>query len=326
MAIAENILYAVTQLVKDGNEVFSRNEIRKLLNVNRSDWNASYDPIFQGMRIDQPGSAPDVRIEYKGVFQRIEYGKYILTEDGCELIRKSMQLSWHDAVLNALHRYSNRHNTKIIFRQIFLGEELNQVIQDTQSTGLTPSQTVSRITQELREEGKLSFLDEGKYLLLEDKLEIENEDLPDQAIDIALLENKLKFGEVITSDEQILARQRKGQKRLRELTLKNYNHSCALCDIDDPNLLITSHISRWADDLEARGFLSNTLCLCSFHDVLFENGYISLSDDYSILKRTDVKNNIIHQLLESTIKFKTPKKYQPDRKYLQKHRRRAGFE
>jgi len=49
---------------------------------------------------------------------------------------------------------------------------------------------------------------------------------------------------------------------LRKKTLANYRESCALCDVNDKGLLVSSHIARWADQPEARGLLSNTICLC----------------------------------------------------------------
>jgi hypothetical protein len=75
-------------------------------------------------------------------------------------------MSWRDAVLAALHRFSDRHATRVIGRQEFLAEELERIIGDTGSQGQTPDQTVSRVLQELRDEGLLEFLNAGEYQLL----------------------------------------------------------------------------------------------------------------------------------------------------------------
>jgi hypothetical protein len=75
-------------------------------------------------------------------------------------------MSWRDAVLVALHRFSARHATCVIGRQEFLADELERIVGDTGSQGQTPDQTVSRVLQELREEGLLEFLNAGEYRLL----------------------------------------------------------------------------------------------------------------------------------------------------------------
>ena len=62
--------------------------------------------------------------------------------------------------------------------------------------GKTPDQTLSRVLQELRRDGIIHFLDLGKYLLLDTPIDIEAEDLPDEAIDLAINNGKLRIGVV----------------------------------------------------------------------------------------------------------------------------------
>jgi hypothetical protein len=234
-------------------------------------------------------------------------------------------MTWRDAVIEAIHRFSTRYRTREITRQELIDEELGQIIQDTNSEGDTPSQTLSRILQELRDEGTLAFVGHGVYLLLDTPFNIEEVDLSENAIDLAIEQNKLQIGIIPTGDSIALARQRRGQARIRELTLKNYDYQCALCDIEDPQLLIASHISKWADDPEGRGDLSNIICLCKFHDALFEFGYFSLSDDFQILKEVNNGSQTVKLFLDLTEQFRLPQKYLPASKYLQKHRDRTGF-
>jgi hypothetical protein len=86
-AMNAKIMRAVAILVlQDGNQEFSREEIRQTIGVDRQKWNYSYTPTFQGMRVDQPGGAPDVRAKFKGVFRRVERGRYTLTEYGKRLL------------------------------------------------------------------------------------------------------------------------------------------------------------------------------------------------------------------------------------------------
>ncbi len=61
MTHAEHIIRAVASLVsRGGHEIITRDQIRQRLWLSREDWMASYTSIFQSMRADQPGGAPDV--------------------------------------------------------------------------------------------------------------------------------------------------------------------------------------------------------------------------------------------------------------------------
>jgi len=157
-------------------------------------------------------------------------------------------------------------------------------------------------------------------------IDVESKDFSDLEIDDLILNNKLRIGIVQTGTEAVITRQRRGQHRLRELTLLNYSSACALCDVNDPTLLVTSHIVGWAEDPETQGLLSNIICLCKFHDALFENGYLSLADDFSVLKKSDQISRIIAMLLDNTVRFRKPSEHPPKAEFLRRHRRRCGFE
>jgi hypothetical protein len=77
MTHAKEIFEAVKNLLKR-KDAFSRKDVRDELRLDEIVWKASYGPIFQGMRIDQPGGAPTVPKEFRNVFERVEHGKYKL--------------------------------------------------------------------------------------------------------------------------------------------------------------------------------------------------------------------------------------------------------
>ena len=78
-------------------------------------------------------------------------------------------MDWRSAVLAALDRYRARHGSTFVERQSLLSEELENIARDTGSAGSTPDQTLSRVLQELRDEGILEFLnDAGPYRVVED--------------------------------------------------------------------------------------------------------------------------------------------------------------
>ncbi len=159
-----------------------------------------------------------------------------------------------------------------------------------------------------------------------DIVDIETFEGTDEGIDSLVKANRLRIGCIDTGDELAISRRRRGQDRLRELTLINYSSTCALCDVNDVSLLVTSHVVGWAEDAECRGFLSNIMCLCKFHDALFEKGYLSLSDDLTILKKYPRASQFIIVLLNNTKQFRKPIEHLPKPEFLQRHRLRCGFE
>ena len=86
MTHAEQILRAVAALTQSGKIVFARKDIRDQIGVSDDEWMSGYTAVFQGMRADHPGGAPQVGHEFKGVFRRVEFGQYALTEYGEGLV------------------------------------------------------------------------------------------------------------------------------------------------------------------------------------------------------------------------------------------------
>ena len=75
--------------------------------------------------------------------------------------------TWRIAVMEAIERVCSRRQSKIFDRQTLIEEELGQIIRDTKTEGATPRQTLSRVLQQLREQGDIKFLDRrGTYQFL----------------------------------------------------------------------------------------------------------------------------------------------------------------
>lgn len=237
-----------------------------------------------------------------------------------------MKTNWHEAVIASLGRFSTRHKTIQIERTAFLAEELDLIVQQTGSSGKTPSQTVSRVLQELRDEGILFFSKTGIYTLNRVEVDVSMEDFPEDVLEHAAETGNLRIGDVPVADELKQTRVRKGVNALRATTLKHYRNCCALCDVSDVRLLVTSHIARWSDRPEARGKLSNVICYCSLHDKLFEHGYFSLLDTYEIRWRPDI-NSIALGIWrnECTKEFSKPLIHPPAHEFLKEHRERVGL-
>ncbi|WP_123884953.1 HNH endonuclease [Chryseobacterium indoltheticum] len=115
-----------------------------------------------------------------------------------------------------------------------------------------------------------------------------------------------------------LVKSRIYQDVLKYYTSMNYNKCCALCQIDQPELLVASHIIPWSVDEDKRLDLDNCILLCNFHDKLFDKGFISLDENFNLIISKKLSRNVVN-LLENSF-FKTPKEYLPNQKYLKLHR------
>lgn len=213
----------------------------------------------------------------------------------------------------------------MIQRQAFIDEEIKGIVLAAGTDGATPTQTLSRVFQDLRDVGILRFLAPGEYLFLDQPIDVELEDLSDEAIDEALRTNRLRIGIVPTDTQQALVRLRKGQSRLRSLTIENYKSCCAVCDISDTALLVASHIIGWARAPEHRGNLANVICLCRIHDPLFELGYWSLDDELRILKREPPQSMTVRRILGEMTVFHLPLSHTPFPDFVRSHREQAGL-
>lgn len=237
-----------------------------------------------------------------------------------------MSLTWLQAVKEGLNRYALDNSTVQIERDAFLRQELTSIVSATASVGKTPAQTVSRVLQELRDEGFLYFSSNGLYTLNSVEINAINEDLPDDVLENAVTEGLLILPDVEVGSEVSMIRVRRGMSALRQRTLANYRYSCALCDVNDAGLLVSSHIARWADHPEARGLLSNTICLCTLHDKLFENGYFAMNESLELIWKSPQTSRAIDIWRQQcTVNFKLPQSVKPKLGFIKEHRNRVGL-
>jgi hypothetical protein len=238
-----------------------------------------------------------------------------------------MRRPWRESVLDAVHRLSRGSPQALITRQQVIAEELPTIVRETQSPSQTPGQSLSYWLQQLRKEGILEFVDRhGLYRLVRPVIDVEEFDGTEQEMDAAIQEGRLRFGRVETSTAIAMQRRRCGQARLRELCLVNYSRTCALCDLQEKNLLVTSHIVPWSVSIDGRGDLANVIILCKAHDSLFEAGYWSLSDELQVLRaKKAVKSWSTMVLLPDGVTFREPIRHRPGLIYVTHHRERHGF-
>ncbi|ACT08456.1 conserved hypothetical protein [Dickeya chrysanthemi Ech1591] len=76
---------------------------------------------------------------------------------------------------------------------------------------------------------------------------------------------------------------RVGQQQFRKRVLKAYDERCCITGLEEPILLIASHIRPWKDIAEHRLDPSNGLCLSALHDKAFDQGLIGFNDHLELL-------------------------------------------
>ena len=70
---------------------------------------------------------------------------------------------WTDAVTNAILRHVARTGSPLFTRQALIAAEAGAMAAETVTRGLTPTQTMGRELQQLRDAGLLAFLGKGNY-------------------------------------------------------------------------------------------------------------------------------------------------------------------
>ena len=120
---------------------------------------------------------------------------------------------------------------------------------------------------------------------------------------------------------------RVGQDLLRTILLEIYQHTCALCRTSIPSQLRASHIVPWRQSKKLRLDPSNAILLCRQHDGLFDEGLISLTDDYDLMlsAKLDLETSPALQNAVYGVKFHPPTSFLPKHDSLRRHRRDHGL-
>jgi predicted restriction endonuclease len=118
-----------------------------------------------------------------------------------------------------------------------------------------------------------------------------------------------------------MTKTRVNQSFFRKLILASYENKCALTGIDNPELIVASHIVPWSVDASVRTDPKNGICLNALHDRAFDEGLITFDRDFSVLY-SERLSPIARDSLASfgTGKLRLPSKFVPDMRFLDYHR------
>jgi len=131
-----------------------------------------------------------------------------------------------------------------------------------------------------------------------------------------------------TDKRRVWSLSRMGQKIVRQIALQMYRQ-CALCDMQDPRMLVGAHIVSWKSYPKDSNKKNNIICLCIIHHKLFDDYKLTISDDYRVefssqFSEMCEKSNmykIIKVYTNKKIKLPSDKQHFPKPEYLHIHNR-----
>ncbi|OSM97222.1 HNH endonuclease [Lonsdalea populi] len=117
-----------------------------------------------------------------------------------------------------------------------------------------------------------------------------------------------------------------GQQLFRKRVLGAYGERCCVTGLDEPMLLVASHIRPWKTAEEHRLNPSNGLCLSNLHDKAFDTGLITFNEALELQLSPRIKN------LKSPVRevyfaqyeghsLRLPSRFPPDMAQMAYHRR-----
>lgn len=137
--------------------------------------------------------------------------------------------------------------------------------------------------------------------------------------------NELWTEDFTGETRQVLTTQRIKQHFFRRAVLSSYRGRCCMSGLSDPRLLVASHIVPWSSDKFNRLNPSNGLCLSALHDRAFDQGLISLTDDFQVILSDDLRTR--DDIFVKTIflpienqQIELPERFLPAPQFLQHHR------
>jgi putative restriction endonuclease len=84
-------------------------------------------------------------------------------------------------------------------------------------------------------------------------------------------------------NRKIEIEQRQKQSLFRKRVMDNFTRRCCICDIEEGELLVASHIIPWATRIDSRLDPANGLLFYSPYDRLFDQGFISFDEKLRVV-------------------------------------------
>ena len=119
---------------------------------------------------------------------------------------------------------------------------------------------------------------------------------------------------------------RRAQRFFRRSVLASYDSKCCISEIAIRQLLIASHILPWSTHPEHRADPRNGLCLSQLHDAAFDQGLITIDEEFRLVIARSLREATTNAVLHSS--FLTcegkhiclPQRFRPPSKFFEQHR------
>jgi putative restriction endonuclease len=119
---------------------------------------------------------------------------------------------------------------------------------------------------------------------------------------------------------------RRGQSFFRKVVLAAYNYHCCITNNPITELLIASHILPWKSHPKERLNPHNGLCLAKTQDSAFDQGLITINEDYRLIISPHLYQYLPNLTLEQNFiqyegkPIRLPERFNPDPLFLKYHR------
>lgn len=116
------------------------------------------------------------------------------------------------------------------------------------------------------------------------------------------------------------------QAFFKDCLFYEFNHSCAICGVQIPQMLIASHIKPFRDCAHVYEAMDNNngLLLCRNHDYMFDQGYISFDQDGKALISSLILKSSNFKAYQVSTDFQLDSKNMTDsrKKFLEYHQQK----
>ena len=147
--------------------------------------------------------------------------------------------------------------------------------------------------------------------------ELQGDDILDVPEDINIPLGKVK---------EVTVKQRINQRFFRKTVLTSYGFACCITGLNNPSLLIASHIKPWniSSEIEKTN-PRNGLCLNALHDKAFDKGLITITPDHILHISDDISDIYDGKTVDVFFRqygrkrISVPEKFAPVKEYLTYH-------
>ncbi len=149
---------------------------------------------------------------------------------------------------------------------------------------------------------------------------------PSEDTIVKKVEKEIEFENKTGKEVLRSVKTRVNQAFFRKVIVSIYDSRCAVSNIDLPELLRASHIIPWAKSEKERVNPANGICLSALYDRAFDEGFMTISEDYTIIfsdRLRKIKDEKAYETFFGNYKnqpMNLPTKFYPSQEFLKFHR------